>query len=160
MFGGGVSLVSIVPVARVVLVLGHHLPIAGHLGDDGRGSDRRAAPIAVQHAALSDVEIGDAEGVDEHRVGQRRDREHGAPHRLERRPMDVQRVDLGGLDEGHRPRERARVIRSFRRSRSSAVSIFESASPGMWQSGSSTTAPATTGPARHPRPTSSHPAMR
>ena len=52
------------------------------------------------------------------------------------------------------------VMRSFRRSRSSALSIFESASPGMWASGSSTTAPATTGPARHPRPTSSQPAMR
>ena len=49
-------------------------------------------------------------------------------------------------------------ISSCNRSRAAAVSAFESARPSMRRSGSRITAPAITGPARHPRPTSSTPA--
>src|SRR5471032_1969025 len=49
-------------------------------------------------------------------------------------------------------------MRSYRRSRSAAGTVLESQTPGMWRSGCSTTAAATTGPARQPRPTSSTPA--
>src|SRR5687767_12578569 len=52
------------------------------------------------------------------------------------------------------------VIRSKSSSRSAAGTVFESLSPAMCRSGCSTTAPATTGPARHPRPTSSTPQTR
>src|SRR3954462_11274199 len=52
----------------------------------------------------------------------------------------------------------SRAIRSYSRSRSSAVTVLESHTRGMYRSGSSTTAPAMTGPARQPRPTSSTPA--
>src|SRR4051812_47934674 len=51
-----------------------------------------------------------------------------------------------------------RTMRSYRRSRSGAGTVFESHTPGMWRSGCRTTAAATTGPARQPRPTSSTPA--
>src|SRR6266850_3066461 len=50
------------------------------------------------------------------------------------------------------------VISLYRSARSSAGTAFESARPAMCRSGCSTTAAATTGPARHPRPTSSVPA--
>src|SRR5260221_12341437 len=50
------------------------------------------------------------------------------------------------------------VIRSNNRSRSSAGTTLESQTPGMCLSGWRTTAAATTGPARQPRPTSSTPA--
>src|SRR5438067_6894934 len=52
----------------------------------------------------------------------------------------------------------SRVMRTYSRSRSSAVTVFESQIRGMYRSGFSTTADATTGPARQPRPTSSTPA--
>src|SRR5688572_30263904 len=52
------------------------------------------------------------------------------------------------------------VICSNSASRSAAGTVFESLSPGMCRSGWRTTAPATTGPARHPRPTSSTPHTR
>src|SRR5688572_30507837 len=52
------------------------------------------------------------------------------------------------------------VICSNSASRSAAGTVFESLSPGMCLSGCSTTAPATTGPARHPRPTSTTPHTR
>ena len=40
------------------------------------------------------------------------------------------------------------------------TTVFESLRPVIWRSGLSTTAPATTGPARQPRPTSSTPHTR
>src|SRR5215210_6029487 len=49
-------------------------------------------------------------------------------------------------------------MRSKIRSRSAAGTVFESHTPAMCLSGWSTTAAATTGPARQPRPTSSTPA--
>src|SRR5688572_22595033 len=52
------------------------------------------------------------------------------------------------------------VICSNSASRSAAGTVFESLSPGMCRSGWRTTAPATTGPARQPRPTSSTPHTR
>src|SRR5436190_10628775 len=53
-----------------------------------------------------------------------------------------------------------RVILSYKRARSSAVTVLESQMRAMYRLGSSTTAAATTGPARQPRPTSSTPATR
>src|SRR3954451_19378007 len=50
------------------------------------------------------------------------------------------------------------TMRANSRSRSSARTSFESQTPGMCLSGWRMTAPATTGPARQPRPTSSTPA--
>src|SRR5262245_36559920 len=50
------------------------------------------------------------------------------------------------------------TIDSYSCSRSAAGTAFESQTPGMCRSGCRTTAPATTGPARQPRPTSSVPA--
>src|SRR5262245_3385215 len=52
----------------------------------------------------------------------------------------------------------ALVMLTYKRSRSSAVVVFESQTRGTYRSGFSTTAAATTGPARQPRPTSSTPA--
>ena len=82
MVGGGVALVAIVAVARIGGVVRQHLAIARHLGDDRRGGNGAAAAIAVQHAALRDQQVGNAERVDEHEVRQRRERQHGAAHRL------------------------------------------------------------------------------
>src|SRR4026207_1573909 len=47
--GAASALCRTVSVARIVLVFGHHLPIARHFGDDGCGSDRRTPSVAVQH---------------------------------------------------------------------------------------------------------------
>ena len=63
MVGRRVAFVSVVAVSWVELVLRHHLSIAGDLGDDRRRGNRRAAAIAVKHAAL-DGEALDGERLD------------------------------------------------------------------------------------------------
>ena len=100
--GGGVALVTIEPVARIAAVEVEHLAVPRDLGDDRRGGNGRAAPVAVQHTALRHRQIRDAERVDQHDVGQRRELQHGTLHRAQRRLMDVDAVDFGrvGLADG------------------------------------------------------------
>src|SRR5918993_5626310 len=70
-------------------------------------------------------------------------------------------VSISTGDASATAHESARdVICSNNASRSAGGTVFESLSPAMCRSGCSTTAPATTGPARHPRPTSSTPQTR
>src|SRR6266511_3255710 len=71
--------------------------------------------------------------------------------------MLISSISAGSADETAHATERE-TISSNNRSRQSAVNAFESAKPGICRSGLSTTAPAITGPARQPRPTSSTPA--
>src|SRR5678815_2621369 len=52
MFRGGIALVPVIAVARIGGMVCAHLTIARHLGEDRGRRDGRAAPIAVQHAAL------------------------------------------------------------------------------------------------------------
>ena len=52
------------------------------------------------------------------------------------------------------------TIRAYNRSRAAGVRSFESRRPETGRLGSNTTAAATTGPAKQPRPTSSTPATR
>ena len=73
--------------------------------------------------------------------------------------MDVDAVDLVGIDGDDGPRDALAadfVVQPLALGR--RCSAFESASPSMRRSGWRMTAPAMTGPARQPRPTSSTPA--
>ena len=74
--------------------------------------------------------------------------------------QDIERVDLGRIGPADAESERASRISTASSVRCSAVSTFESASPSMPRPGRKTTAAATTGPAKGPRPASSTPAMR
>ena len=65
-------------------------------------------------------------------------------------------INLNGMF--YAGRAAARVMIVYNRSRSSAVTVFESQTRAIYRLLSRTTAAATTGPARHPRPTSSQPA--
>ena len=136
-----------------------HQPVAGHLRHDRGGGDGRAPAVAVHDAALRHRQVGHAERVDEHDVGQRRQRQDGALHRPQRRLVDVDAVDFGRIGRRHGPghgASRRSVVEPLalgRRHELRVADARECAGPG-----SSTTAAATTGPARQPRPTSSTPA--
>ena len=81
------------------------------------------------------------------------ERQDGALHRAQRRLVDVDVIDLGGIGGGDRPGDRVRdECASKSRSRSAAGTSFESQTPGMWRSGCSTTAAATTGPGQTAAP--------
>ncbi len=74
--------------------------------------------------------FGNAKPVNEHEPRQRHQRHHGRAHRLERRAMDVDPVDLVGFDERDCQATAAAVISPNSRSRSAALRTFESAMPG------------------------------
>ena len=149
--------------SRSAVVLGvqrHHQPIAVDLGDDRGGGDRRAEAVAVDDAALghgqarecvnASTRTASGSGDEAHhraphglaatRGGSRSDR--CPPARPPRRPRPARR---GGCD----PRgARARP----------AAPAWSRRGRGCGGRGRRMTAPATTGPARQPRPTSSTPA--
>src|SRR5262245_6048642 len=60
MIRSGVAFVAIESVARITSVELQHAAVARDLGDDRRGGDGGAAPVAVQHAALRHRQIGHA----------------------------------------------------------------------------------------------------
>src|SRR5437773_8523787 len=73
------------------------------------------------------------------------------------RRMSVRSISSGSTTPSANASARAAISRA-RRARSGGASSFESRTPWTGRSRSRTTAPATTGPARQPRPTSSTPA--
>lgn len=98
------SLVARVTVAVVGLVQVAHESVARDLGDDRGRRDGGARRIAADDPALGHGQLRNAEGVDEHEIGQRRQLEDGAAHGVERRPMNVAAIDVGRRTVGDGPR--------------------------------------------------------
>jgi hypothetical protein len=65
-----------------------------------------AAMAAHLRSPLRDVQVRDAERVDDDHIGQRRDGHDRPAHRFERRAVDIELVDFGGLNGGNRPGDR------------------------------------------------------
>ena len=161
MLRGGVALVAVVAVARIGLVMPLHLAIAGHLGDDRRRGHRAHLAVALGHAHLRHHQIGNLEGVHHHHVGQRHEHADGLAHGVERGAVDVDAIDFAGGRRGDGPGQGLAgddVVEPLALEQRS--SSWSRTGPGCAGPGSRMTAPATTGPARQPRPTSSQPATR
>ena len=99
----GVPLVAIEAVARVLRVQLLHPPVAGHLRDDGRGGDGRAATIPSHDALLRHRQIRHLESIDDHEVGRGREGPHGPTHRGERGIVNIDPIDVPRLHRDHRP---------------------------------------------------------
>jgi len=83
-----------------------HNRIARHLGDHARGRDAQAVAIAVDDRRLRKREGEYRQAVDEsvfRLQGEAGDRNS---HRLVRRAQNVDRVDLDGINDADRPRDR------------------------------------------------------
>ena len=102
-----ISLVAIEAVARVVRMQRPHLPVTGHLGDDGRGGDGRTTTIPSHDSLLGHRELRHLESIDEHEVGRGDESQHGPAHGVERGAMDVDPIDVGRLGRGDCPGPRA-----------------------------------------------------
>ena len=157
--GARVALVELEVVAREVLGLGPHDPVAGDLGQDRRGRDRQAGGVALD----------DASGVARRRRSPSCRR--SAPGRARRRgrrwpggrpasapPTCRARRTRPGW-RGRPPRRRTTsAMRSNSASRSRSVSIFESRILLTRRSARhAPRRPTLSGPAHEPRPTSSTP---
>src|SRR5438477_173129 len=85
-------------VAWVAPVERAHERVAVHLGDDRGGGDRAHERVALGVGALRHREIGDLTPVDEHEAGHERQRLDRPPAGGEPGAIDVEAVDLVGLD--------------------------------------------------------------
>jgi len=103
-FRGCVSLVTRIAVSGIEFVQGRHHPVPMHLGDNRGRRDGGAQAIAVDDALLGHHEAGHLEGVDQHDIRVGDELHNGAPHRLERCPLNGHPVDIGGTDLSDRPR--------------------------------------------------------
>ena len=102
--GRAVALVAIKAVGREFAVQGQHGAIARHLGQDGRGRDAAVAGIAADPGLGGAGQSGrDRVAVDPGQPGHVRHRLHGAAHAEHGGLVDVDAVDLGGVDRHHVP---------------------------------------------------------
>ena len=85
-------------VARVAPVERAHERVAVHLGDDRGSGDRAHERVALGIGALRDREVGDLAPVDEYEAGHERQRLDRPPAGGEPGVIDVEAVDLVGLD--------------------------------------------------------------
>src|SRR5690606_3153902 len=91
--GGGVSLVSVEAIPRILIMQSPHVPIAPHLRNNRRRRDSRTPAVAVRHAPLGHWQSWNAEGVDEDDVWERDEGKDRPLHGLERGLVDVDPVD-------------------------------------------------------------------
>ena len=83
-----------------------HNRIARHLRDHARGRDREAVAIAVDDRRLREWEGEDGQAVNEDVFRLNRESRNCNPHRLMTRAQNVDCIDLDGVHDADRPRDR------------------------------------------------------
>jgi hypothetical protein len=83
-----------------------HNRIARHLRDHARGRDREAVAIAVNDRRLRQRKGKHRQAIDEDVFGSKGESVEGRAHRLVSRAQNVDRIDLDGIDDADRPRDR------------------------------------------------------
>jgi hypothetical protein len=84
-----------------------HNRIARHLRDHARGRDREAVAIAIDDRRLRKREGENREAVDENMLGLHGESVDRCAHRFVSRAQNIDRVDLDGIDDADRPRDRS-----------------------------------------------------
>jgi len=103
---GAVTFVLAEAILRETRAEVAHNRIAGDLCDHARGRNTQAVTIAVDDCGLGERERKNRQAIDQDMLrlkGESRQRE---VHRLVGRTQNIDRVDLDGIDNSHRPRER------------------------------------------------------
>lgn len=101
-FGGGVALMAGEAVAGEVVVGAEGPFIAGGFGEDGGGGDGGDLGVALDDGILGQGEV-DGEGVDEEVVGLGAEGLDGAADGEPGGLIDIDAVDVGGVDPGDIP---------------------------------------------------------
>ena len=84
-----------------------HQAIAHGLGDHRRGGDRVAARVAIHDRIMRTPELRTGQSVHQDERGLEPEPGQRAPHGEDRRPPDVQPVDLAHAGRAHADRQRA-----------------------------------------------------
>lgn len=98
-----VSLVFREPVSRPASVQLHHEMVTADLGDDRRGSDRRAAPVTADDRPGGAIEFGGMGPIDQREVGSAAQQADSSGHGFEGRAQDVDVVDATGRNSEGAP---------------------------------------------------------
>ena len=93
--------IETVPVVHGVKTC--HLAVARYFRDDRGGGDGGTAPVALWNRLMRKVQTRHAETVHDGVVAGWRQRFYGTADRVERRPMNVEAVDIGDRGHGYRP---------------------------------------------------------
>lgn len=92
-------------VLRIELIELEHAAVAIDFGEDGRGSDRDGARVAVNDRFLFDGQI-EFDGVEQKVIGKGTQLRNSRNHRLAAGLINIPGVDAAGVDFGDGPGER------------------------------------------------------
>jgi hypothetical protein len=84
-----------------------HNRVAGDLGNHTGGGNAEAEAIAIDNCSLRKRKRENRQAVDEHMIRPEAQGCDGDAHGFVRRAQDIERVDLNGIDNSDRPRDRA-----------------------------------------------------
>ena len=84
-----------------------HNRVARDFGNHAGRGNAQAEAIAIDNCGLRKRKGENGQAVDEHMVGAESQGFEGDAHRFVRRAQDIDRVDLNGIDNSDRPRDRA-----------------------------------------------------
>ena len=101
MLGRGVAFVTVKPISRILLVKLLHPAVAHDLRHDRGRCDCRTPPISTDHTALRNKEARYPERVNESKVGQGMECDHGITHRRQRRVVNIESVDVCRFPHSH-----------------------------------------------------------
>ena len=83
-----------------------HNRIARHLRDHTRGRDAQAVAIAIDDGRLRQRKWKHRQAVDQDMVWLNGERRQRGTHRFVSRAQNIDRIDLDGIDDANRPRDR------------------------------------------------------
>lgn len=103
MGGGGIALVPIEAVLRILLMQAQHEFIARGLGQDGGGGDGGNPAVALDDGLAGNAGLRTIQAIHQHLLRLGMQCLHGAFHREQGRLQDVEAVDLFHFGIGDRP---------------------------------------------------------
>ena len=106
MLAAGIALVTRQSIAGIFPIHLHHLPVAGHLGDDGGSADGGHALVTLHHRLGGTRQLGAAIAIDQCQLRQRVERLNRALHGQKAGLQNVDEVDFLDLRARNAPGQR------------------------------------------------------
>jgi hypothetical protein len=103
---GAVAFVLAEAILRETRAEVAHNRVARHLGDHARGRDREAVAIAVDDRCLGEREGEHGQTIDQDVLRLKSEAGNRNSHRFVSRSKNIDCVDLDGIDDADRPRDR------------------------------------------------------
>jgi len=106
MLGGGIPLMMRESISGISPIHATHEAVPKMLGHQAGARNLIKTLVALDVGFLRDLDGGNLSRIYQHQVWTRRQARHGAPHRLQRRPVDVDAIDFTGTRNADRGADR------------------------------------------------------